>query len=106
MCLLITKYNYLNLQHQSSRNKYTFESPPCFCSNKVQVYVFIHAVVAFMLLKQTAELVHVQLVEAVELLGCWLLVLLHCDWTSDCREVQDNTLRVSVLYDAVGGQVT
>lgn len=98
----IKNHSYLNLQHQSSRNKYAFKSLPSSSSDKVQVNVLVHSIVAFMLLKQIAEFVHVQLVEGIELLSCWLLILLHLNWPSNCREVkkvQDNTLRVSALYD-------
>lgn len=62
------------LHHQSS-------------SDKVQVCVLVHAVVAFVLLEQVAELVHVQLVQGIQFLGRRLPVPLHPNWPSDCREV-------------------
>lgn len=49
--------------------------------------IFVHAVVALVFLKNVAELVHVQLVEGVELLGCWLFVPLHPNGSSNCKEV-------------------
>lgn len=48
--------------------------------------VRVHAVVALVLLEQLAELVHVPLVQRVQLLRPRLLVPLHPNRTPDCRE--------------------
>lgn len=55
--------------------------------NKVQVCVLVHSIVAFVLLKQIAEFIHVQLVEGIKFLTRWLLIPLHPNWPSNCREV-------------------
>lgn len=49
--------------------------------------VLVHSIVAFVLLKQIAEFIHVQLVEGIKFLARWLLILLHPNWPSNCREV-------------------
>lgn len=56
--------------------------------DKDQVCVLVYSIVHFVLLKQIAEFVHVQLVEGIKLLSCWPLVPLHPDWPANCREVK------------------
>lgn len=68
--------------------------------DKVEMYVLVHSVVAFVLLKQTAELIHVVLVEGIQFLSRWLLIPLHSDWPPNCSgEVQHTrfTLRLCNL---------
>lgn len=64
-------------------------SIPCLLgsrSDKVQMNILVYSIVAFVLIEQTAELVHVQLVEGVEFLAGRLLLLLHLDRPANCRE--------------------
>lgn len=50
------------------------------------MYVLVYAIVAFVLVKQFAELVHVELMERVQFLCRRLLVLLHTDWPPNWKE--------------------
>lgn len=57
-------------------------------SDEVEVCVFVHSIVLFVLVKQLAELVHVPLVQDIDVLHCRLLFLLHPDWLPHCQEGQ------------------
>lgn len=64
-------------------------SHPLHCQStldKLQVCVLVYSIVALVLLKQIAELVHVQLMEGIEFLVRWLLIPLHRNWLSNCGE--------------------
>ena len=55
------------------------------------MHVLVHPVVAFVLLKQQAELLHVEAVQAVQLLRGRLVIPHHPNGTSDCREGTEGT---------------
>lgn len=48
--------------------------------------VLVYSIVAFVLVKQIAKLLHVQLMERVQFLCCRLLVLLHTDRPPNWKE--------------------
>lgn len=64
--------------------------------------VRVHPIVAFVLLEQLAELVHVQLVQRVQVLRGRLLALLHPNRTSDCGE--DTEAREAPCVDQPPGR--
>lgn len=51
-----------------------------------------------MLLKQLAELLHIELVQPVQLLCCRLVILLHPNRTSNCGEGTDRCDALSVSH--------
>lgn len=50
------------------------------------MFVLVYSVVAFVLLKQIAEFVHVQLMESINVLSCRLFILHHSNGLPHCRE--------------------
>lgn len=70
------------LQINSHRHFRWFQST----LDKVQMYVLVYSIVAFVLVKQIAELLHVQLMQRVQFLGRRLPVLLHRDRPSHWKE--------------------